>query len=746
MRYLHALSCAALAAGLLACEEEPPPAGALPGPGAPPVAAGAGGQPDPGSPDAGGQPGGGGEPGAGGAPGADGGPAEIVCDDPGRVTLRRLNNTEYDRTVADLVGDTTQPARAFPQDDIGYGFDNIGDVLSVTPVHLEGYEAAAERLVAAAIKVPTPAGDLDFEAEEVGSETGAMVRGEFWNLWSNGEIVTAVDLPETGTYILKARAAGQQAGPDPAQMAILFDGQAVATVDVANGQDAFAWFEHTLHAEAGAHSFGVAFLNDYYAPDDPDPAQRDRNLIVDVLRVSGPYDVVAAPDEVRQRIMVCEPAGDDDTDCAREVVAGFAAKAWRRPVEAAEVDRLMGLVQLAQGEGDSVHVGLALALQATLLSPHFVFKVELDAEPEDLTPHRLSEHELATRLSYFLWSTMPDAALRAAADEGRLSDPVELERQVRRMLADPKAENLVDDFAAQWLYVRAMDDHHPDYNDFPDFDDDLRAAMKTETRLFFRDALFADRPLSALMRAEHTFADARLAAHYGFDWAAGEAVEGLPEGWRRFALDGTERSGLLSLGSVLTVTSFPTRTSPVRRGKWVLEQLLCDEPPPPPPGVEADLGDVDANASLRERLAQHRENPMCATCHDRMDPIGLGMDTFDGVGTFRTHTADGEIDASGELPDGTLFDGPTELAALLADDARLGRCFTEKLSIYALGRGADAAYDRCNLYQLDTALAADEHRLMTAIVHLTQADSFTHRRGELPPDPEDEDDAAEGEE
>jgi len=671
----------------------------------------------------GGAGGAGGEGGEGGAGGE--GPA---CADPGRVTLRRLSRYEYDNALRDLVGEPGRlGAGVLPDDDIGYGFDNIADVLTISPLHVEGWEAAGRTAVENTLAVAVPPTLTTFEAEALFSEVGAA-SGDIWNLWSNGELAAEVTLPADGEYVLRVSAFGGQAGPDPVRIALLLDGQVQGQFDVPNTSANPGVFEVRFATTAGFHSIAVAFLNDYYMPEDPDPNQRDRNLLVDYLELEGPFGAAIIDPARRARVMVCELAGVDDTECARQVVAAFARRAWRRPVAAEELDRLMGLVELALDEGDTVETGIQLAFQAVLLSPHFLFKVEVDPDPTSLAPHRLTEHELATRLSFFLWGSVPDEALMAAADAGTLSDPEQLAAQVERMLGDERSVALVENFAEQWLLLRALDAADPEYSLFPDFDDPLRQAMATETRLFFSKALAENRPLPTLLDAENTFVNERLAAHYGMEIGEAPAVAEAP-GFFEVPLAGTERSGLLTLGGLLTVTSYRTRTSPVRRGKWVLEQLMCSGPPPPPPDVETDLGNVDQDLPLRERLAQHREDPRCAGCHDQMDPIGLGLESFDAVGHFRTMDGPHAVDDSGSLPGGIEFRGARELAQILKEDRRFARCYTQKLFTYALGRGMEAQ-DRCHLEGIYADFAARGHGLKDLVHLLVQAPEFTHRRGE----------------
>jgi hypothetical protein len=638
-----------------------------------------------------------------------------ACADPGRPVMRRLNRFEYDNTIADLLGDPRGHGAAFPEDDLGYGFDTIGDVLSLTDVHLEGYVAAAEKSVTWALDGPEQSVRRTFEAEVVGSETGAA-HGDAWNLWSNGQLAAEVHLPAAGRYAIRVAAWGQQAGPDPARMSVLLGNQAIETFDVlATGAPEV--YELEVQARAGNQSLAVAFINDYYMPDAPDPGDRDRNLMVDWFEIEGPLGTQADP-ALRGRLMVCEPADDTDLACARQVITAFARRAWRSPVSDDDANRLMALLQSTLDEGDSLEDGIRLALQATLISPRFLFKLE-----PGHTARALSDHELATRLSYFLWASTPDDTLLDLADAGILRDPETLAAQATRMLADPRAARLATHFGAQWLHTSSMATVAPDWDLFPTFDEPLREAMTQEAQLYFGHALLSPDPLSALLVAEHGYLNQRLADHYGLE-LNGPDVPGHP-GWHLVPLAGTERGGLLTLGSVLTSTSFPTRTSPVKRGKWVLEQLLCIPPAPPPAGVEGDLEGVDPDASLRERLAQHREDPACAACHNMMDPIGLGLENYDGIGAWRTMEGPHAIDPSGLLPDGRGFAGALELSGIIAADEKLPRCVSSKLATYALGRGIPN-WDACLAESVVTPTAADGHALRTLVEALVQSPLFTH--------------------
>jgi Protein of unknown function (DUF1592)/Protein of unknown function (DUF1588)/Protein of unknown function (DUF1587)/Protein of unknown function (DUF1595)/Ca-dependent carbohydrate-binding module xylan-binding/Protein of unknown function (DUF1585) len=628
--------------------------------------------------------------------------------------IHRLNRTEYRLTIRDLLGSALDPAADFPADDISLGFDNIAPVLSVSPLQVELYEGAASDLAAEALAIPVSASLSHVEAETLTSSVGAAAGGA-WNLYSNGEIGTLFTLDGDGDYALSARVWGQQAGPDLAQAALLVDGQTIATFDVAGDANSPEIITVTAPLTGGSRQVSVAFLNDYYmAPD-------DRNLYVDWIEVEGPLGQVGQ-NPIRDSILYCDPV---DPGCRVEVLRTFAQRAWRRPVSDDEVAKLETLVQLALDEGDSLDVGLELAVRATLLSPYFIYRPELDDDPTSSWPHPLNGFELASRLSYFIWSSMPDQALYDAAAAGELDSPEGIAAQVDRMLLDDKALALVDNFAGQWLLIRSLDDHVPDYGEFPEYDDTLRDSFRNEAQLFFGEFLKGDIPLNQILTAEFTYLNDRLATHYGLSFSGGASFE-------RVTLDDSaERFGLLSLGSVLTVTSYPNRTSPVKRGVWILENLLCDGPPPPPPGVEADLMEAGATGTLRERLEAHRADPVCASCHNLMDPLGLGLENYDGIGAFRTDEAGGAIDATGEIEDVGAFDGARSMAELLQADPRFSACLIEKLFIYALGRDV-APEDEAHLEHVAEALAEADYRLPDAIKLIATSFPFRNRRGTKP--------------
>lgn len=658
------------------------------------------------------------------------------CDcskpDPGRVTLRRLNRTEYDHTIRDLVGVNFQPAADFPEDDTGYGFDNIGDALSLSPVLLEKYLAAAERILEAAIVVGprTNSPARRFEAERLESTApGGLFGDTALLLGREGEVFVEVELPRQDEYLLRARAFGQQAGPEPPRMEFRVDGQAIRVFDVRAVESAPEVYETQLRLPAGKRRFAAAYLNNYLNPDEPNPNNRDRNLIIDYLEIVGSVAPPPSPlPETHRRIFLCSPAHTNRVECARAVLAEFTRRAYRRPVSDAELERLLKLFGSFDATAGDFERSLQLTLQAVLVSPHFLFRGELPPEsggPGGIQP--IDEFALASRLSYFLWSSMPDEELFRLAGRGALRR--NLEAQVRRMLRDPKAAALVENFTGQWLQLRNLELVMPDPKQFPGFDDELRRAMRQETELFFAHVLREDRSLLEFLDAEYTFLNARLAGLYGIQGPPGDAFQ-------RVSLKGGQRGGLLTQAGILTLTSNPSRTSPVKRGKWVLENILGTPPPPPPPNVpELEEGDQAASSgTLRQRLEQHRENPNCASCHARMDPIGFGFENYDAIGAWRERDGEFAIDASGKLISGEAFAGAAELKRILLKHKReeFVRCLTEKMLTYALGRGLEY-YDQCAVDEITRRLARNRYKLSTLVLEVTKSTPFQMRRGEESP-------------
>ncbi len=509
---------------------------------------------------------------------------------PGRVTLRRLNRHEYRNTIRDLLGIDYEPAVNFPADDVGYGFDNIGDVLSLPPLLMEKYLAAAEEIGQRTIVVPAapPALQVRISGDDLqgnGSPSGSALRA----MSTSGEAVSKIEFPASGLYGIQVLAAGDQAGSEPVRMSVRIDGREIRVHDVRAGRDQPRVYTTLAEVPAGRHAVGVAFLNDYYRPAAENQAGEDRNMYVGRVEVRGPLGTgsVELP-AAHRRIFVAVPDETISSEQAAEtIIARLAAAAFRRPPTAREIARLVGLVDLVQQQGDSFEAGIQLALQAMLVSPHFLFRVELDPEG-DAESRTLNDFELATRLSYFLWSSMPDEELFALARDGQLRQGDHLEQQVRRMLADPKSQAYIENFAGQWLQLRSLDDLAFDQQKFPGSNRELLVAMREETTRFFANIVRDDLSLLRILDADFTFVNEPLANHYGI-----AGVQG-PE-FRRISLQGTPRAGILTQASVLAVTSNPTRTSPVKRGKFVLENLLGAPPPPPPPNVP-QLDDAGASS------------------------------------------------------------------------------------------------------------------------------------------------------
>ncbi len=641
------------------------------------------------------------------------------ANDPGRVALHRLNRSEYDATVRDLLGTALTPSGDFPPDNSVAGFDNIASNLTMSTLHVELYELAATALAEDVLARPVE--DVfhqraQGEGPDLTATTGGE-SGEAWNLWSNGDLVLTFDVPIDGLYELSTRVWAQQAGPDLAQVALGHDGFIDSTHDVAATSATYGE-THVVEVPltAGPHTFTVSFLNDFYDPG----AGADRNLLVDWLDAFGPTDLVPGPNPLRDALIDCDPEVVGDQACADQVLADLAFGAYRRPVDASELGRLSDLAEMILADGGTFDEAMTYGMVAILTSPHFLFRVELDADPTSLVAAPLDDYELASRLSYFLWSSMPDAALFEAAARGDLQTTEGIEAQVRRMIADPKAEALVDNFGGQWLFIRGIDDANPDPGAFPQWDPVLQESMKEEMRRFFSSFVFEGRDLRELLTATEGEIDGVLADHYG--------VTDHGNGWESTDLAALDRGGILGQAGLLTVNAYPARTSPVVRGKFVLGQLLCDEPPPPPPGVEGFDEDLAAQ-TLREQLEQHRADPVCASCHEVMDELGFGLEHFDALGQWRDDDRGLPIDAAGRLPDGTAFYGAQEMAAVVAADPRYGECLTEKLFTYALGR-VPTFEDHMFLDAIEASLTAGDHRFEELAVAIATSSPFRMRRGE----------------
>ena len=649
---------------------------------------------------------------------------------PGRVTVRRLNRSEYDRTIRDLMGVTFTPAADFPLDEVGYGFDNIGDVLSLSPLLLEKYLSAAESVVTNAILAELPEWPplTRYQAEALATTEEDIIRAEgpVMGFYREGSASGVLSAPQAGDYAIRIRAYGQQAGPDPARLEVRVGEQQSQVIDVRAHQDAPQVDSLTLSLPAGEHRFQLAYLNNYNVQDHPvAELNGDRNLFVDYLELEGPLGQPRPPlPTTHTRIIPDTPEAGQELEHAKGVLKAFASRAWRRPVKDQELDRLTTLVQSILKEGSAYESAIQVAAQAVLSSPFFLYRWELDpilTEGEGTRP--LNSYELASRLSYFIWSSMPDERLFELAKADKLKESEVLAAEVRRMLMDERAEALTENFAGQWLQFRDFESVTPDPNLFPQFTDTLRAAMKRETELFFTTIMREDRPLTDFLEADFTFLNGPLAAHYGI-----EGLEG--EGFERVSLDASSRrGGILTQGSVLTLTSNPTRTSPVLRGKWILEQILGSPPPPPPPNVPELESEQEGalRGSLRERMEQHRLKPECATCHEKMDPIGFAFEHFNAVGQWREMDGSFAIDASGVLPDGTQFDGAGELVRQLKTRDTFVRCVIEKMLTFALGRGLEY-YDKCTIDDIHQALRDNNLAFQTLVESIVLSESFQQRQ------------------
>jgi len=648
--------------------------------------------------------------------------------DPGRVTARRLNRYEYNSTVRDLLAVDFRPADSFPMDDFGYGFDNIGDVLTLSPTLMEKYLTAARKVAQLAVEgEPAPKIALKDRRLNSGKRPGEYV----WTrkfLWE-------------GDYILRVEAVTKY----PGELFFRFDDGPVQSARAISGFVVSGRVhDYRMHVKYGMHTLRAWFkVNEAEAiaenakeeaenerqrkkkgEPEPDPATVKPFVVpagsVDYFEVLGPYNPLPPPrPEGYKRIFVC---AQHNSSCTNADLEHLATLAWRRPVTAAEVRKLASYVKMAQNNGDSFDKAMEVGVEAILVSPYFLFRVEHD--PAAGGDHRISDYELASRLSYFLWSTMPDAELFRLAKQGTLHDPAVLAQQVARMLKDRKSDALVENFGGQWLQTRNLDSIKPDPDKFKAFTPDLKEDMKTETHMFFSYIIHEDRSILEFLTAKYTFLNEPLAKLYGIPGVTGNE-------FRKVDLTGTPRVGVLTQGSVLTVSSYPTRTSPVIRGKWILENVL-NTPPPPPPANVPSLKESEAGSamSVRQSLERHRADPVCAGCHARMDPLGFGLENFDAIGRYRTMDGKFPIDSSGKLPNGKSFQNAEELIQILQDDKdAFTRCVVEKMLTFAIGRGLER-YDRPVVNRIAKDLAANQYKFSTLVMDIVNSAPFEMRRGE----------------
>jgi hypothetical protein len=643
-----------------------------------------------------------------------------VAVDPGRVTMRRLSRFEFANAVRDLTG-VAVDVTGFPADDLGYGFDNVGEVLTLSTLHLEKYAAVAGRIADEAWPDPDPdsppvrkfEGDALTSSLERGSSGGAVV------LFTNGTASARLALPRAGRYRVRVLAHATQAGEGLARMAVLANGRQVGEVEVEAPSSAPAQHAFDVELAGGGLEIAAAFTNDHYAPDHPDRRRRDRNLFVHAIEVEGPLDP-RAPTFLEEWLRPLDRGKGRVLPRARTILEPFVRRAWRRDVPRAELSRLAQVVDDAVDAGESFDAGLRWAIQAALVSPHFLFRIETGGT-NGREPLPIDGYALASRLSFFLWSSLPDEGLLESAAAEELSTEEGLQAAVDRLLADPRSDALATNFAGQWLELRGLAEVAPDPRVYPDWDLELAASARRETELLFLATLREGLPATTLVDAGFTFLDARLATHYGVELPGGA------EGFVRMEPPEGRPGGVLGHASFLALTSNPTRTSPVRRGRWILDNLLDDPPPPPPPGNDSFASGVepDSARSLREQMAQHREQPNCAVCHVRMDALGLALEGFDGIGAPRRADAGGEIDTGSVLPDGRPLQGATDLQRVLATDTAFTRALLRKLFVYAVGRGIRPA----DALVLDRAAARlpEGATLLDMIRAIVTMDAFRRR-------------------
>ena len=666
---------------------------------------------------------------------------------PGRTdTFRRLNRTEYQNVIRDLLALEVDVASLLPSDESSHGFDNV-TVGDLSPTLLERYLSAAQRISRLAIGSPprSPGGDTiqlppDLTQEEhfdklpLGTRGGTVVPYTF-PLDAGYEIVLRL-ARDRNEHIEGLREAHE--------VELMLDGDRVGSFTVKpppTGKDHSLADEHLrlrVPVKAGPHVLGVAFpkkpsslleteRQPYQAHFNMDRHPRITPAVYSVT-INGPYEA-KGPGETpsRRRIFVCQPAqAGEEEDCAQRIVATLTRRAYRRPVTAGDLEVPLKFYRGARKDG-GFEAGIEMALRAVLVSPEFLFRVEQDpAGVAPQTAYRVSDLELASRLSFFLWSSIPDDELLDAAIGGKLHTPAVLEQQVRRMLADARSRVLVSNFAEQWLYLRNLASTTPDMRLFPDFDDNLRQAFRQETELFFESILREDRSVLDLLRANYTFVNQRLAKHYGIPNVYGSRFRRITFG------PDSVRGGLLRQGSVLTVTSYATRTSPVIRGKWILTNILGEAPPPPLPAVPAlkENSGLGKTLSMRERMAEHRANPACSGCHQLMDPVGFSLENYDAVGRWRTAEEGKPIDASGGLPDGSKFEGVAGLQkALLGRPELFVTTVTEKLLTYSLGRGVEY-YDAPAVRKIVREARTQDFRFSSLILGVVNSAPFQMRRSQ----------------
>jgi mono/diheme cytochrome c family protein len=669
---------------------------------------------------------------------------------PGRTLIHRLNRTEYANAIKDVLALDVDVSQLLPPDDSADGFDNIAQVLTISPALLERYLSASAKVTSLAVGDPNtkpvattyrPRPDLSQDKHIDGLPLGTV-----------GGIAVQHNFPLDGEYSFEPKLSRSILAivhglEDRHALEVTLDGQRVRLVYFggaeddkkshldasATGDEIDARFAFRMPVKAGPHTVGVAFLRHSDAQTAEVWQQFQRTALdsnetkgaphLDKINITGPFDATGPGNTPsRQRIFICRPeAGKDEIPCARKILSSLARRAYRRPVKEGDMEDILTFYQRGRNKG-TFDQGIEMAIRRIISGPEFVFRMEADpANVAPDTPYRISDLELASRLSFFLWSTIPDDQLYTLASQGKLKDPAVLEQQVRRMLADPKASALTENFADQWLQLRNLRGVVPDPDVFPDFDDNLRQSLVHETELLFSSIMKEDRSVTDLLTANYTFLNERLARHYGIPGIYGDR-------YRRVTLPDGARRGLLGQGSILTLTSVAVRTSPVARGKWILTNILGTPPPPPPPNVPALKDDKAAKAlSMRDRMTAHRANPFCATCHKVMDPIGFTLENFDAVGRWRVKDGEAQIDANDSLFDGTKVNGAVGLRDfLLSRQEVFIETMTEKLLTYALGRAVDY-YDMPAVRKIVRDASKNDYRFSSIVTGIIRSTPFQMR-------------------
>lgn len=641
--------------------------------------------------------------------------------DPGRVTLRRLNREEYNNTVRDLMGVSIRPADDFPSDDVGYGFDNIGDVLSMSPLLMEKYLTASEKVVKAAIRIPK-AKVQTVDGASLSVNAGGGARDGVMFLGSVGTASARFKVTQPGWYRIRLRAGEQYAGNEHARVELKLGRELLTTFELRDPITAPGNYDFPIKLGEGEYNVNASFINDFYIAASGGNKGQDRNIAIAAMELIGPVEDNFISTQFQKKLIPFTPPREGWDLAAQKALGEFATKAYRRPVTTEELDRLVKVFQYGAKATGVYESGMQLACQAVLCNPNFLFRVELDGSNKGT--RNLNPYEVASRLSYFMWSSMPDDTLFAYAKNGEILKPEVMAEQVKRMIQDPKADAFVSNFATQWLQLRKINNFEPDTKMFPQFNADLRQAMVEESTLYFANVLRQDRPITEFLDSNYTFVNGDLAKLYGINGVQGDTFQ-------KVSTAGTGRGGLLTQASVLAVTSNPTRTSPTKRGRWILEQILGTPPPPPPPGVP-DLAEkhITATMSVRQRLEEHRKNPTCAACHRQMDALGFGFENYDVIGRWRTKDDNLPIDASADLPGGRKFNGPTQLKAILmSNKEEFAKSFVEKVMTYAIGRGVDVQ-DKCFVDSIVKKSAANNYKMSDIIVGIVNSEPFRKRKAE----------------